>query len=121
MRIGPVLLGAVFMVLVARLTAGPAGAADLIEAIGAEKCGGPVRSYEVEFLAPETAELEATVKALVGGSAVTRREPARLSLDGKACADARCGFRASKGQTYKLVAETELTRLDELCIVVARP
>jgi hypothetical protein len=29
-----------------------AHAIDTMEAVGAEKCGGPVKSYEVEFLAP---------------------------------------------------------------------
>jgi hypothetical protein len=39
--------------------AGPAGAIDTIEAVGAQKCGGRVKSYAVEFLAPDNAELEA--------------------------------------------------------------
>src|SRR3712207_6030489 len=40
-------------------------AIDMMEAVGAEKCGGPVKSYEVEFLAPDNAALEGTAKALV--------------------------------------------------------
>jgi hypothetical protein len=29
-----------------------AHAIDAMEAVGAEKCGGPVEAYEIEFLAP---------------------------------------------------------------------
>jgi hypothetical protein len=32
-------------------------AIDTMEAVGAEKCGGPVKSYEAEFLAPDNASL----------------------------------------------------------------
>ena len=37
--------------LAAVLLAGPVHAVDSIEAVGAEKCGGKVNTYEVEFLA----------------------------------------------------------------------
>jgi hypothetical protein len=39
-----------------------ASAAATMETIGAEKCGGRVTAFEVEFLAPEGAALEATAK-----------------------------------------------------------
>jgi len=45
-----------------------ASAAATMETIGAEKCGGRVTAFEVEFLAPEGAALEATAKALVRGT-----------------------------------------------------
>ncbi|HEX2136152.1 MAG TPA: hypothetical protein VHG30_09655 [Microvirga sp.] len=100
--------------------AGPAGAVDVIEAVGAQKCGGRVKSYAVEFLAPEDAQLEASAKAMAGG-AEARPETVRLSLDGRPCRDARCTFRASKGQTYRFVAEGEPVTFSELCVVIARP
>jgi hypothetical protein len=100
--------------------AGPAGAVDTIEAVGAQRCGGRVTSYAVEFLAPEDAQLEATAKGIVGDTE-PRGETIRLSLDGRPCASARCSFRASKGQTYRLVAHSEPAGIDNLCIVVARP
>ena len=68
-----------------------------MESIGAEKCGGRVSGFEVEFLAPESAPLEATAT------------------------DARCAFQARKGETYKLAATTKLRVFEELCVVVARP
>src|SRR5215203_3082847 len=37
-----------------------ASAGTTMESIGAEKCGGRVSAFEVEFLAPESAPLEAT-------------------------------------------------------------
>jgi hypothetical protein len=92
-----------------------------IEAIGAEKCGGRVNAFQVEFLAPENAALEATAKALVNGSSSLAPGAVTLSIDGRACTDARCPFEARKGQTYKLVAGTKLRRFEELCVVVARP
>ena len=50
---------------VAVLTGGPVNAAPVsIETIGAEKCGGRVTAYEVEFLAPDSAALEATPKSV---------------------------------------------------------
>jgi hypothetical protein len=43
------------------VAAGEALGATTMESIGAEKCGGRVSAFEVEFLAPETAPVEATV------------------------------------------------------------
>ena len=108
-------------VLAAALLVGPARAADVIEAVGAEKCGGKVRTYEVEFLAPESAQVEATAKAGRGGATDPHRETASLALDGQPCRNARCLFRANKGQTYRLVAQSSVENHDELCISVARP
>ena len=105
--------------LIGLVLAGPAGAVDLIESVGAQKCGGRVRSYAVEFLAPESAQLEATAKAVVENTDARRQ--VRLSLDGRLCVEARCSFRASKGQTYRLVAESEPVTFDNLCVVIARP
>jgi hypothetical protein len=93
-------------------------AIDTMEAVGAEKCGGPVKSYEVEFLAPDNA---GTVKALVNGVPATEPTAASLSIDGRPCTNARCTFDAKKGQNYKFAASTELPRVENLCIVVARP
>src|SRR5215207_9687566 len=96
----------------------PALALDVMEAIGAEKCAQGVRSYAIEFLAPENSTLEAKAKVMMAkasGSAAT------LSLDGKECTNGRCGFQAKKGETYRLVATARRSRPDELCIVVARP
>ena len=98
----------------------PAFSLDTMESIGAEKCGRAAKVYDIEFLAPDNATLEAKVKAVVKG-ADTRSESATLSLDGKDCTAGRCGFEAKKGQTYRLSAKTSLTSLDELCIVVDRP
>jgi hypothetical protein len=42
------------------LLAGRVNAAATMESIGAEKCGGRVNAFEVEFLAPDNAALEAT-------------------------------------------------------------
>ena len=105
--------------LVGFVVAGPAGAVDVMEAVGAQKCGGRVRSYAVEFLAPENADLEASAKAVVGDTEAHRQ--VRLTLDGRPCANARCSFRASKGKTYRLVAESEPVTFDHLCVVIARP
>jgi hypothetical protein len=99
----------------------PAHAADTMEAIGAEKCGGPVNSYAVEFLAPENASLAATAKAILNGLSVASANAVALSIDGRPCADGRCPFEAKKGQTYRFAATSGLPKLDELCIVVARP
>jgi hypothetical protein len=98
-----------------------AHAIETIEAVGAEKCGGSVKSYEVEFLAPENASLAGTVKAIVDGRSVAAPNAASLSIDGRECANARCPFEAKKGQTYRFAAASGLPRLDNLCIVVARP
>src|SRR5215207_10322396 len=98
-----------------------ANAAATIESIGAEKCGGRVSAFEVEFLAPDRAALEATAKALVRGAPSLAQNAVTLSIDGKPCADARCPFQARKGETYKLTAATKLRTFEDLCIVVARP
>jgi len=107
------------LALVGLAFASPAGAVDLIGAVGAQKCGGRVGSYTVEFLAPENAELEASAKAVVRD--IEASHPVRLSLDGRRCTDARCRFRASKGKTYRLVAESTPVTFDHLCVVIARP
>src|ERR687884_2041001 len=91
-------------ILAAALLAGPAHAADSIEAVGAERCGGKVNTYEGEFLAPESTQVEATAKAGKGGITDPHRDTASLSLDGQPCRNARCSFHANKGQTYRLVA-----------------
>src|SRR3954466_6977461 len=85
-----------------------ASAAASMETIGAEKCGGRVTAFEVEFLAPDGAALEATAKALVRGAPSLAQDAVTLSLNGKPCADARCPFQARKGETYKLAAATKL-------------
>jgi len=110
---------AVFALLMTAQTAGAAPAT--METIGAEKCGGRVNAYQVEFLAPDSAALEATAKAVVKGSPSPAQDAVTLSLDGKPCTDARCLFQGRKGETYKLAATTKLRSFDELCIVVARP
>jgi hypothetical protein len=92
-----------------------------MESIGAEKCGGPVKSYEIEFLAPENAALVGTPKVVLNGLTVTAPDAATLAIDGRACTNARCTFEAKKGQSYRFTAAPELRRVDSLCIVVARP
>ena len=57
--------------------AGEALGATTMEMIGAEKCGGRVSAFEVEFLAPESAPVEATAKALVRGARARLRTPSR--------------------------------------------
>ncbi len=96
-------------------------AIDTMESIGAVKCGGRVKSYAIEFLASESTALEATAKALVKGAPDIAPESVMLSIDGKPCSQGRCGFQAKKGETYKLTATSGLPRVDDLCIVVARP
>ena len=103
------------------LASAAASGSQIIEAIGAEKCRVRAKSYEVEFLAPDTAAVEATAKVLVGGSPHPSPRALTLSADGKDCPDARCDFRAKKGQSYRLVARSKAGRYDHLCIVVARP
>jgi hypothetical protein len=110
-----------FTVLACLLMSDLANAAATMEAIGAEKCGGRVTAFEVEFLAPDGAALEATAKALVRGAPSPAQDAVTLSIDGKPCINALCLFQARKGETYKLVASTKLRRFEELCIVVARP
>ena len=103
------------------LLASTVRAVDSIEAVGAEKCGGKVNTYEVEFLAPESTQVEATAKAGEGGATDPHRDTASLSLDGQPCRNAKCSFHAHKGQTYRLVAQSAVEDHDELCISVTRP
>jgi hypothetical protein len=91
-------------VVVTWLSACPSLAAETIEALGGEKCGGAVAAYAVEFLAPESADVEARVKALVGGTENASRNTAALSVDGKDCTGGRCAFRAAKGHHWLRVA-----------------
>ncbi len=114
-------VGAVSGVLAIFLSPHSANAIDTMESIGAEKCGGQVKSYEIEFLSPENATLEATAKVMVKGAAVLAPNAVTLSVDSKPCTNARCGFQAKKGETYRFAAMSRLPRLDDLCIVVARP
>ena len=107
------------IILLSWVFASPAFAADVIEALGGEKCGGAAKSYTVEFLAPQDVQVEARGKAMVGGKEVA--ETPALSLDGKLCPDARCRFRATKGQTYNLTVESMAQGANELCVSVARP
>src|SRR3954470_5190657 len=102
------------------LTSQAALALDIMEAIGAEKCVRGARTYEIEFLAPENATLEARAKVVAKGTTDTLATVA-LALDGKECTEGRCGLQAKKGQSYRLSASTKLSSPDELCIVVARP
>jgi hypothetical protein len=104
------------------LTVLPVGglAAEPIEAIGAERCGGPVQKHEVDFLAPESTQVQVTSKVMRGGSTDSRIIPA-LSVDGKLCPETGCGFQATKGQRYSVTAETTAQGFDHLCITVARP
>ena len=106
-------------ILLSWLVASPASAAEVIEALGGEKCGGAARSYSVEFLAPENAQVEARGKVMIGGKEVP--DTPGLSLDDKPCPDGRCSFRATKGQTYKLTVESTAQGSNELCVSVARP
>ena len=107
--------------LAAVLLASPVHAADSIEAVGAERCGGKVNTYEVEFLAPESTQVEATAKAGKGGATDPHRDTASLSLDGQPCRNAICSFHVTKGRTYRLVAQSAVEGHDELCISVTRP
>jgi hypothetical protein len=61
----------------------PAFSLDTMESIGAERCGRAAKAYDIEFLAPDNATLEAKVKAVVKGAPDTRSESTTLSLDGK--------------------------------------
>jgi hypothetical protein len=99
----------------------PANAIDTMESIGAEKCSRAAKAYEIDFLAPDDATVEAKAKVVVKGATDARPEVATLSLDSKDCTNGRCGFEAKKGQTYRLSAKTSITSLDELCLVVTRP
>ena len=55
-------------------------------------------AFEMEFLAPDGAALEATAKALVRGAPSLAQDAVTLSIDGKPCADARCPFQAAKAR-----------------------
>ena len=105
----------------AYLLLAPAHAAETIEAIGAEKCGGGQSAYAVDFLAPDDASLEARAKARVGSRDSPYQELQTLSLDGRPCPEGRCSFQAKKGQTYKIVAEPQGPRGNEVCVSVGRP
>jgi hypothetical protein len=98
-----------------------ATAAELIEAVGAKKCGGRAKSFTVEFLAPEDAtSLVASAEAKVAEETMPSRTTASLSLDGQACRNGECSFSAKKGQTYTFVATSELPDHQDLCISVSR-
>jgi hypothetical protein len=101
------------------LAASPAFAAETIGAIGGEKCGRTAKGYAVEFLAPEDAQVEARGKGTLGSNE-EKPDTIGLTLDGKPCPAGRCAFRAEKGETYKLTAEST-TKVDTLCISVSRP
>jgi hypothetical protein len=107
--------------LVIGLFAPPVSAAELIEAIGGERCAKPPKPYTVEFLAPESGDLQANAKVMIGGLEDLERPPPALSLDGKPCLNGRCSFRASKGRTYTLTAKSTDRKSDNLCISVTRP
>src|SRR5215216_3373399 len=94
----------------------PAHAIDIMEAIGAERCGRGVRSYQIDFLAPENATLEAKAKVVAAKGPADSRA-VTLSLNGKECTNGRCGFEARKGESYRLSAAARLSGADELCIV----
>ena len=53
----------------------PALALDVMEAIGAEKCAQGVRSYAIEFLAPENSTLEAKAKVVMAKASGERGNP----------------------------------------------
>jgi hypothetical protein len=97
-------------------------AAEQMEAVGAEKCGGAAGPFTVEFVAPEDAQVEASAKATrADGTADATRDTATLSLNGQACTGGTCRFRAKKGETYTLVAQSTATTARALCISVAKP
>jgi hypothetical protein len=74
-----------FIALALILLAGRANAAATMESIEAEKCGGRVNAFEVGFLAPDNAAVEATAKALVNGSPSLAPDAVTLSIDGRPC------------------------------------
>src|SRR5215204_2184586 len=88
----------------------PANAIDTMESIGAEKCGRAAKAYEIDFLAPDNATVEAKAKAVVKGATDARPEAATLSLDGKECTNSRCGFEAERADLSPLSED----RHDEL-------
>jgi hypothetical protein len=67
-------------------------AAEVIEALGGEKCGGGARSYSVEFLAPENAQVEARGKAMIGGKE-TQTHRVCLSMTSHALMDGAASVR----------------------------
>jgi len=69
-----------------------ASAAAMMETIGAEKCGGRITAFEVEFLAPDGAALEATAKVLVRGAPSLLRMPSHCRSTGS---------RAPKGALHR--------------------
>jgi len=107
--------------LVMGLCVSSAVAAETIEAIGGERCGRAQKSYAVEFLAPEDADVEASAKGMVGGSEDVDRPPPTLSLNGTPCPNGRCAFRAVKGRSYQLVTRRTDPKVDHLCISITRP
>ncbi|WP_114947752.1 hypothetical protein [Microvirga calopogonii] len=82
--------------LIAGVSASSGLAAEMIEAIGAERCGGLRKPYAIEFLAPEDADVQASTKRMVNGREDIDSAPPALLLDGKLCTDGRCAFRAAK-------------------------
>src|SRR3954465_14158594 len=80
------------------LSHNPALAIDMIEAIGAEKCGGPAKAYQVEFLAPDSASLEATAKAIVRGATDLRPEAVTLSIHGTCARTPAAASRPRRGR-----------------------
>jgi hypothetical protein len=99
----------------------PALPIETMESVGAVKCGGRVKAYEIDFLASESATLEATAKAMAKGASDPTPHAVSSSIDGKTCSEARCGLDAKKGTTYRLAAASGRPKIDDLCIVVARP
>jgi hypothetical protein len=74
----PLLTAAAVGTLSLTLTGDTAQALETIEAVGAERCGGSVKAFEVEFLAPDNASLAGTAKAIVNGLAAIQPNAARL-------------------------------------------
>jgi hypothetical protein len=105
------------LLLVAALVFATRIAADQIEAVGAQRCGGRVRSFSVQFLAPENAALVAIARERLGDG-----PRMSLSRDGRACGSEECRFEAGKGHTYTFLARSDdLAVPQDLCISVVRP
>jgi hypothetical protein len=102
------------------LSAGANAGENLMEAVGAEKCGGRVASISIRFLAPDSEQLVATATGRMKGLRTSPRSGAGLSIDGRACRDGECNFSAKKGQSYTFAATSELPIHDDLCISVTR-
>jgi hypothetical protein len=92
-----------------------------MQAVGAQKCGGSVRSFTVEFLAPESAALLAIARDKIVRELLRNGPELSLSIDGKACIGGQCQFRAEKGKTYTFIASGDLAMPQDLCISVVRP